>query len=108
MSLQVASPSPLPHRAQTPRHRWVFAAIAAGLAIVVGAASAGIASLGLSWYDGFVVGLAGLILGFLGLRRLGSAPRTHTRGVWAQLFILEFFGWIALWVFLVGVFAGPA
>jgi hypothetical protein len=85
------------------------ATLLAGLiTIVVGVASSGVTLVGLPWFAAFLVGLAGIIGGLYGIRRLRPASHAYTKGDWAQLFMLEFFGWLAIWFVLVQLLGGPS
>jgi len=83
------------------------ATLLAGLvALGVGVLSSGITLAGLPWFVAFPVGLAGVILGLFGVRRIRPTSHAYTKGDWAGLFILEFFGWLALWFVLVNLLNG--
>jgi hypothetical protein len=75
--------------------------------LVLGVASAGITLVGLPWFVSFLVGFAGIILALLAIQRIRSTSHAYTKGDWAQLFMLEFFGWLALWFVLVNLLGGP-
>ncbi|MEM0129142.1 MAG: hypothetical protein QXG65_03140 [Thermoplasmata archaeon] len=72
-------------------------AIAGLLALGVGIASWAVTSSGLPWPISVVLGFASMI----GLYPLVQAahPRSHvyTRGDWAALVAVVFFGWLAVW-----------
>ena len=80
------------------------ATILAGLfAVIFGVVSWGIRLTGLPWFAQFPVGLAGIIGGMFAIQRLRDPSHTYTKGDWAGLFVLSFFGWLALWFVLVNV-----
>lgn len=83
------------------------ATLLAGLvALGVGVVSSGLTLAGLPWYIPFPIGLAGIILGLFGVQRLRVYSHAYTKGDWAGLFMLEFFGWLALWFVLVNLLNG--
>jgi hypothetical protein len=73
--------------------------IAAILGIVGWVLSVG----GLPWYPPFLLGLAGIIASPYILRRVRERTWLYTKGDWAGLIMLEFFGWLALWFVLLDV-----
>lgn len=75
-------------------------------AIAAGIVSAGIKLAGLPWYAQFPVGLVIIILGVFGIQWLRPASHAYTKGDWAGLIFLEFFGWLALWFVLVNLLNG--
>jgi len=83
------------------------ATLLAGIfAIAAGIVSAGLKLAGLLWWVQFPVGLVIVILGVFAIQRLRPASHAYTKGDWAGLFILEFFGWLALWFVLVNLLNG--
>jgi hypothetical protein len=58
---------------------------------------------GLPWYAPFSLGLVAVALSPYLLRRLRAKSDVYTKGDWAGLIALEFFGWLALWFVLVNV-----
>jgi hypothetical protein len=80
------------------------ATLLAGLfAVVFGVLSWGMRIAGLPWFAAFPVGLGGIIASMFVIQRLREASHAYTKGDWAGLFVLEFFGWLALWFVLVNL-----
>ncbi len=77
--------------------------LACGFAVLLGLLSWLSWNALLPWWAGFLIGLAGVILGLIAIGRLRTNSHLYTKGDWAALFALEFFGWIALWFVLVNV-----
>ena len=74
-------------------------AIAALLGFLGWALTAG----GLPWFVPFGLGLLGLVLSPFLIRRVRTRSKLYTKGDWAGLFALEFFGWLALWFVLLNI-----
>jgi len=51
----------------------------------------------------FFIGIVGLVASPYAIRRMRSRSSLFTRGDWAGLLALEFFGWLALWFVLFNV-----
>lgn len=80
------------------------ATLLAGMfAVILGILSWGLTASGLPWYVPFPIGLLGAVGSLFAIRRLRDASYAYTKGDWAALFILAFFGWLALWFVLVNV-----
>jgi hypothetical protein len=58
---------------------------------------------GIPFYGPFLVGLGGLIASPYVIRGLRKGSSLYTKGDWAGLLALEFFGWLALWFVLLNV-----
>jgi len=58
---------------------------------------------GLLWYVAFPVGVVLLALSPFLIRRLRTKSAIYTKGDWAGLIALEFFGWLALWFVLLNL-----
>jgi len=58
---------------------------------------------GLLWFIVFPLGLLVLALSPFLVRRLRSKSSLYTKGDWAGLLALEFFGWLALWFVLLNL-----
>ncbi|HLN50775.1 MAG: hypothetical protein ACLQD9_05400 [Thermoplasmata archaeon] len=78
-------------------------ALACGFAVLLGLLSWFLTSILVPWWAPFLVGFAGIIVGPLAIRRLRSRSEIYTKGDWAGLIALMFFGWLALWFVLVNV-----
>ncbi len=76
---------------------------ASGITVAMGVASWLASLYGLPWYAPFSVGLLVLVVSPLLLRRLRRRSSLYTKGDWAGLLALEFFGWLAIWFLLVDV-----
>ena len=77
--------------------------LAGVIAVVLGLVGWAMSVAGLPWYPPFLVGLAGIIASPYVIRRLRERTRLYTKGDWAGLIMLEFFGWLALWFVLLNV-----
>jgi hypothetical protein len=77
--------------------------VALAITFVLGAISWALTSQGVDWYGPFAVGVIGLIVSPTLIGRLRPKSTTYTKGDWAGLLALEFFGWLALWFVLVNV-----
>jgi len=51
----------------------------------------------------FTLGILGVIGGLYAIQKLRPRSTLFTKGDWAQLFLLEFFGFLALWFVLTNV-----
>jgi len=73
------------------------------VAVLLGALAAFCTTSGLGWYIPFPVGFALTLLSpwYLGLALRGSSG--FTKGDWAGVVALEFFGFLAVWFVLVNV-----
>jgi hypothetical protein len=77
--------------------------LACAIAVLLGILGWALTSAGLPWYAPFGLGLLGIIFSPYAIRRLRTRSRLYTKGDWAGLFALEFFGWLALWFVLLNV-----
>lgn len=83
------------------------ATLLAGLVtIVVGIGCSGLTLAGLPFLAVLPVGIGGIIGGLFAIQRWRPASHSYTKGDWAQLFMLEFFGFFALWFVVVNLLAG--
>ncbi|MGP8072151.1 MAG: hypothetical protein ACLPZM_03355 [Thermoplasmata archaeon] len=78
-------------------------ALAGVFAVILGVISWGLTLAGIPWFGPFVIGVGGMIGGLLLIQRIRSASYAYTKGDWAGLFFLGFFGWLALWFVLVNL-----
>jgi hypothetical protein len=72
-------------------------------AIALGAASWALTESGVPWWGPLLLGLAGLVLTPMLVRRIRPQSSSYTKGDWAGLLALTFFGWLALWFVLVNL-----
>ena len=77
--------------------------IASAVAVLFGLLSWAMTAAGLAWYVPFPVGIVGLAVGPYVIRRLRARSATYTKGDWAGLVALQFFGWLALWFVLLNI-----
>jgi len=77
--------------------------LAAGVAILLGVFSWFCTTAHLYWYVPFPISFLVVILSPLFLGRILSGSSVFTKGDWAGLLALEFFGFLALWFVLVNV-----
>ena len=60
-------------------------------------------AVGIAWYIVLPVGIVGVVGTTLLLQRLRSPSHLYTKGDWAGLIALEFFGWLAVWFLLLNI-----
>jgi len=77
--------------------------VASVIAVALGLVGWAMSVVGLPWYPPFLVGLVGIIGSPYLIRRVRARSLLYTKGDWAGLLVLEFFGWLALWFVLVNV-----
>jgi hypothetical protein len=78
-------------------------AIAGLLAVMVGIASWAGTSAGLPWFVEVVFGFAALFAVYPVVHALHPRAHVFTKGDWAALFAVVFFGWLALWFMLLNL-----
>ena len=71
--------------------------------LIAGIVSWTLTTIGLPWFVPFPIGIVLIVLGMYLVRRLRTGSHAYTKGDWASLFMLEFFGWLALWFVLVNL-----
>lgn len=76
---------------------------ASAIAVLLGALSWACTSARLPWYLPFPIAFLVVILSPLFLGKLLSGSTLFTKGDWAGLLALEFFGFLAVWFVLVNV-----
>lgn len=76
-------------------------AIAGGIAVALGVFAGYCTSLGLYWYVPFPIAFLIAVLSPMLLGRLNWGTAVFTKGDWAGLVALEFFGFLAVWFVLV-------
>jgi len=75
-------------------------------AVLLGILSWVMTVLGVPWEASFPVGIFLVVVSLLVIRRLRPRSFNYTKGDWAGLFALGFFGWLALWFVLVNLSPG--
>jgi hypothetical protein len=75
-------------------------ALAGAFTVLLGILSWALSVMGLFWYVVFPLGILIIALIPFAIRALRSQSSTYTKGDWAGLIALEFFGWLALWFVL--------
>lgn len=75
-------------------------ALAGAFSAVLGVLGWALSVTGLSWYFVFPLGLVLIAVSPFVIRRLRPRSTVYTKGDWAGLVALEFFGWLALWFVL--------
>jgi hypothetical protein len=75
-------------------------ALAGVITILMGILSWVLSVSGLYWYIVFPIGLVLLAVSPTIIGRLRAKSSLYTKGDWAGLLALEFFGWLALWFVL--------
>jgi hypothetical protein len=78
-------------------------AIVSAIAILLGLLGWVLTAQGINGYVPFAIGLLGLIGTPYLVQRLRRKATLFTKGDWAGLLALEFFGWLALWFVLVNI-----
>jgi len=73
------------------------------LTIALGILTWALTVAGLLWYVVFPLGVVILVLSPFIVRFLRSKSSIYTKGDWAGLLALEFFGWLALWFVLLNL-----
>jgi len=82
-------------------------ALAGVIAIVAGFACWGLTVSGVPWWGPFLVGLVFVAITPIVIGRVRPSTSIYTKGDWAGLIALVFFGWLALWFLLVNVASAP-
>jgi hypothetical protein len=80
--------------------------LAGGIAIVLGVIGWVLSVSGLSVWVPFGLGILGIVLSPYVIQRVRRRSSTYTKGDWAGLLAVEFFGWLALWFVLLNVSPG--
>jgi hypothetical protein len=70
------------------------------ITLLIGVASWAISVTGISVYVPLVLGLVVIALSPFAIQRLRRLSTLYTKGDWAGLIAMEFFGWFALWFVL--------
>ncbi len=78
-------------------------ALAGVFALVLGLVAWILSATGLNGYIPFGLGLAGIVGSVFLIQRIRSNSRYYTKGDWAGLIALEFFGWLAIWFLLLNI-----
>ncbi len=77
--------------------------VACAIALLLGILGWAMTSASLNGFIPFGVGLVVIFLSPFLIRRVRSRSKLYTKGDWAGLIMLEFFGWLALWFVLLNV-----
>ncbi len=78
-------------------------ALAGLVAIVLGLVSWLMTAAGLNGFIPFGIGIAGMAGSVFLIQRIRPNSTHYTKGDWAGLLALEFFGWIAIWFLLLDI-----
>jgi len=81
-------------------------ALAGVFTAVLGVVSWALTYVGVPWYGPLILGIGVVILSPFVIRRLRTRSNLYTKGDWAALIAMEFFGWFALWFVLVDLLIG--
>ena len=73
------------------------------ITVAIGLASWVLSVFGLSVYVPLGLGLLVIILSPFAIQRLRTLSSLYTKGDWAGLIAMEFFGWFALWFLLLNL-----
>jgi len=74
--------------------------LACAMTVLMGVLSWALSVSGIFWYVVFPIGIVLLVVSPFLIRRLRAKSSIYTKGDWAGLLALEFFGWLALWFVL--------
>ncbi|HTT26110.1 MAG TPA: hypothetical protein VMH90_04005, partial [Thermoplasmata archaeon] len=77
--------------------------IAFVLGVVVGIAAYVVGRLAVPVAVPFGVGIAGVVVGTLLIRQVRPASSEYTKGDWASLVVLIFFGFLGFWLLFAGL-----
>jgi len=81
-----------------------FALALAGLiTVLLGLLSWAFTRANLPWWSAFGIGVLLVVVSPFLIARLRPMSKNYTKGDWAALIAMEFFGWLALWFVLVNV-----
>ena len=75
--------------------------IASAVAVLLGAFAWGCTTVGLPWYVPFPLAFLLVLLSPMLVGRMRTGSTVFTKGDWAGLIALEFFGFLAVWFVLV-------
>ncbi len=75
--------------------------IAGVIALALGFAGGALTLAGVPWWGPFLVGLVGVIATPIVISRLRTRSTLYTKGDWAGLIFLVFFGYLAVWFLIV-------
>jgi hypothetical protein len=81
---------------------WLAAVFALGLGLVGWV----LTGLGLNGFIPFGLGIAGMVGSVFAIQWIRPNSKYYTKGDWAGLLALEFFGWLAIWFLLLNVAPG--
>ena len=81
-------------------------ALAGVITLALGLVSWALSAIGLPWFVPLSLGLAGLVGSVFLIQRVRPNSSYYTKGDWAGLIALEFFGWLAIWFVLLNVAPG--
>jgi hypothetical protein len=76
---------------------------AAAMALLLGIVGWALSAAGLIWPITLAIGFAGVAGGAFVIQRLRPYSYYYTKGDWAGLLALEFFGWFAIWFLLLNI-----
>ncbi len=80
--------------------------LASLLSIVVGFVGWGLNVVGVPWWGSFLIGILVVGLSPVIIARLHAGSAIYTRGDWAGLIFLVFFGFLAVWLLLANISSG--
>ncbi|MGD0588540.1 MAG: hypothetical protein ABSA63_07095 [Thermoplasmata archaeon] len=78
-------------------------ALAGAFTVLLGVLGWALTVAGIPLYAAFPIGILLLALSPFLIRRLRTKSSIYTKGDWAGLIALEFFGWLALWFVLLNL-----
>lgn len=79
--------------------------LAFGLGVLLGAVAFLIGAVGVPPFGVLGIGIVGIVGGCYAVRALRPAAREYTRGDWASLIVLMFFGFLGIWLLLADLVA---
>jgi hypothetical protein len=77
--------------------------LASLFAVLLGIMGWALTVAGTNGFIPFGLGIVGLILSPIAIRRLRERSKLYTKGDWVGLIALEFFAWLALWFVLLNI-----
>ncbi len=78
-------------------------ALAGAFTVLLGVLGWALTVAGIPLYAAFPIGILLLAVSPFLIRRLRTKSSIYTKGDWAGLIALEFFGWLALWFVLLNL-----
>lgn len=81
----------------------IATALAGVIALALGLVTWVLSTIGLAWFIVLPLGIAGVAGSVFLIQQVRPPAETYTKGDWAGLIALEFFGWLAIWFLLLNI-----